>query len=145
MAKRRKKKVTRKPTLKEITAELKAQVCNIVADGHTLTKACKDLGIQPMRLGRVISDDAEFGKELRIAMHMGSHSHVGKAWAVARQCLNHELDAHQARVVLDFHKWMATKLANGTYADIQKVGDLPLGQDGVPPVLKFEIIKACKT
>ena len=117
-----KKKPGRKPMDVEVAAKMRDSFIEMVSDGLSARKACAIEGMPSfMTISRWLRDDAEFRDKYRLAMELRAQKIDDDIDDAIEQMRYGELDAQQARVVIDTYKWRAAKLYPRFYGENQKV------------------------
>lgn len=103
-------------------AEQKDLFIELVSDGLSARKACASAKLPTFpTISKWLRDDAEFRDKYSVAGELRAQKIDDDIDDAIEQMKCGELDAQQARVVIDTYKWRAAKLYPRLYGDNQKV------------------------
>jgi len=103
-------------------ARLKDKFIELVSDGLSARKACATKLVPTfMTISKWLREDGEFRDQYRLAMELRAQKIDDDIDDAIEQMKYGELDAQQARVVIDTYKWRAAKLYPKFYGENQKV------------------------
>lgn len=103
-------------------AEQKDLFIELVSDGLSARKACASAKLPTFpTISKWLRDDGEFRDKYRVAMELRAQKIDDDIDDAIEQMKYGELDAQQARVVIDTYKWRAAKLYPKLYGENQKV------------------------
>jgi hypothetical protein len=106
---------------KEIDAG-KKKFIELVSDGMSARKACTHKLVPTfMTISKWLRDDADFRDQYKVAMELRAQKIDDDIDDAIDAMRYGELDAQQARVVIDTYKWRAAKLYPKFYGENQKV------------------------
>lgn len=106
----------RKPSV-EYTPELGRQVCDLIAEGETLTDICNMPGFPAVRdIARWRTEVDEFAQALAIAKDVRADIRVDSIAKTVREMRKGEIDPGIGKAVVDGLKWLAGK-DSPRYAD----------------------------
>ena len=100
----------------------KKKFIELVSDGMSARKACTHKQIPTfMTISKWLRDDADFRDQYKVAMELRAQKIDDDIDDAIELMKYGELDAQQARVVIDTYKWRAAKLYPKFYGENQKV------------------------
>jgi hypothetical protein len=103
-------------------AEQKDLFIELVSEGLSARKACASGKLPTFpTISKWLRDDGEFRDKYRVAMELRAQKIDDDIDDAIEQMKYGELDAQQARVVIDTYKWRAAKLYPKLYGENQKV------------------------
>lgn len=108
--------------MKHDQAKCKDIFVQLVSDGESARKVCKREGMPSfVTMSKWLKDDADFRDQYRLAMELRAQKIDDDIDDAIIDMRNGDLDAQQARVLIDTYKWRAAKLYPRFYGEKQNI------------------------
>jgi len=103
-------------------ARMQSRFLDLVASGMSARKACEEKGMPSyMSVWNWMKADDEFRNKYQVASELRAQGIDDKIDDTIEEMRTGNIDAQQARVIVDTYKWRAAKLYPKLYGDNQKI------------------------
>jgi len=108
--------------MKHDQAKCKDIFVQLVSDGESARKVCKREGMPSfVTMSKWLKEDSDFRDQYRLAMELRAQKIDDDIDDAIIDMRNGDLDAQQARVLIDTYKWRAAKLYPRFYGEKQNI------------------------
>ena len=102
--------------------KLKSRFLDLVAGGKSARVACQEDGMPSyVTVWNWLKSDDDFRGKYQVASELRAQGIDDDIDIALAQMMNGQIDAQQARVIIDTYKWRAAKLYPKLYGDNQKI------------------------
>lgn len=102
--------------------KLKSRFLDLVASGKSARVACEEKGMPSyVTVWNWMKSDDDFRGKYQVASELRAQGIDDQIDVALKRMLDGEIDAQQARVIVDTYKWRAAKLYPKLYGDNQKI------------------------
>ena len=122
-----------RPTL--YTVDLAEEICDQIADGHSLRQICDQPGYPDRRtVLRWLGNNPDFVARANAAWQLQAEAMADEMITIIEQMEQGELEPQAARVIVDILKWRAAKLAPKKYGESMQLRHAGAVGVGVAPL-----------